>query len=111
MTTFNPQTDAPPASDLNVDLSAFKSTLETVAPGVTALIKQTQAVGEPWFQTLERLTLTIEATSEQKEILANQAALASQHLPPAPIPGAESSGLSTGVKWGLAAGALWLLLR
>jgi hypothetical protein len=111
MTTFNPQTDEPAPSYLNVDLSPYKSTLETVAPGIVALIKQTQAVAEPWPQTLERLTLTLEATPEQKEILMNQASRATQNLPPAPIPGTESAGLSSGMKWGLAAGALWLLLR
>lgn len=110
MTTFNPQTDAPPAAMMNVDLSPYKATLETVAPGVTALIAQTQAVGEPWFQTLQRLTLSIDATPEQKEILANQAQRASENLPPAAIPGVESEGIPTAFKWGAAAVGLWMLL-
>lgn len=108
MTTYNPQTDAVSPAVLNVDLSAYKTTLETVAPGVTALIAQTQVVGEPWHTTLQRLVTTLEATPEQRQILMTQAERASENLPPAPIPGAESQGIPT--LWKVAGGlfATWL---
>lgn len=111
---FNPQTDLPPAGMLNVAQSPYAAPLETVAPGITALINQQRATNEEWPRTLVRLVSTIEATDEQRELLLAQAQRADEGLPPAEIPAVNTASplasISPLVKWGGLAAVAWLIL-
>jgi hypothetical protein len=106
---FNPQTDLPGAAQVQVDLSVYRESLETVAPGITTLVNTTQAVGETWSDTLIRLLSSLQATDEQRKLLLEQATRASLGHPPAAIP-SESASVPAWMKWTGAAAAAWFLL-
>lgn len=63
----------------------YAEALETVAPGVTAIVADQMGANEAWHDTLTRIVPDLEATPEQKNVLTSQAEHAAQGLPATPV--------------------------
>lgn len=108
--TFDPLRDMPTLAEAKVSYSPYAENLEKVAPGIIPLIDSTQAVGEEWPQTLERLVITLDATDEQKGYLMNAAESATKGLPPPEIPGEAATEAASKKNLLLVGGAIAAML-
>lgn len=91
--TFNPS-DAV-QFDLTIP-ATYSAELETLAPNVTALVADTQAQGETWYDALARLLPVLASTYQQKQLLSVQVERARAGLPPL-----DASNYAPGVNVGL----------
>lgn len=62
--------------------ATYATALESVAPSITSKITESQAPGETWADTLQRILPMIASTVQQKEILNIQLERAKHGLPP-----------------------------
>lgn len=78
--------------------SAWSSSLETLAPGVTTLVEDQRMANESWVDALARLLPVMASTYQQKQLLSVQVERARNGLPPL-----DASQYAPGVKFGLSA--------
>jgi len=83
----------------------FITSLETIAPNVTALVDETRTDNEAWYETLVRLLPAIAATDQQRRLLNMQADRARAGLPPM-----DTSQYGLGVRVGLSEDSKQLLI-
>lgn len=62
--------------------SGYGPLLETIAPGITALIEPLRRFNENWFEVMERNIPFIDMSAEQENLLRNQIANAYQGIAP-----------------------------
>lgn len=62
--------------------SSYAQSLEYVAPGIVPIIDRLAVYGQPWYESLQQNVFSINATSEQKEILIALSERAKSGQPP-----------------------------
>lgn len=60
-------------------------TINTIAPGTTAIMAQVAQPGDDWLTTLQRVLQTVTLTEQQRSLFNAQIARAQQGLPPLAI--------------------------
>lgn len=105
MTTLLPGQDMTPMADINLSQSAYAQTLESIAPGITNLVEQTQGENSTWYDSLARLLPALVATDQQRRLLAIQADRAAKGLPPLDV-----TQYGAGIQVGLDNGTKQLLM-
>lgn len=69
-------------AQLSLNNSTYAPSIQTIAPGFSELVDESQAGGEPWYETAARLIPMVAATYQQKQLLDVQVNRAKQGLPP-----------------------------
>jgi hypothetical protein len=95
------------ASDpYDIKKGGYAGVLEEAAPGIVQKIQQTQAPGESWIDTLQKLVPALTMTVQQVQLMQLNIERAKNGLPPIDI--AQYSGI--GVNVGLSASTKNLLI-
>ena len=68
--------------DYSLIPSVYASSLENIAPGTTSVVSSSQAPGESWIDTLQRVLPALVTGYQQKQLLDVQIQRAKAGLPP-----------------------------
>jgi hypothetical protein len=85
------------ADPFNINVGGYATTLEQIAPGITAKMTATAQPGESWLTTLTKLIPAVTMTAQQYQLMQINIDRASKGLPAIDVASYSGAGVNVGL--------------